>query len=254
MIKVVLIGGGEVAWNLAQVFLEKPEIELVQVYNRSLNAISFFQNKTSITSNLNALEKNADIYIVAISDNAISEFSQKLNLDNKLVVHTSGGMDMNELNSNSRKGVFYLLQSFSKNKSVNLSKVPICIEAQNKKDLNLLRKLANSISENCYEIDSLQRKKLHVAAVFVNNFVNHMYYIGKEICDENEIPFQILEPLILETVNKLKELSPFEAQTGPARRHDSKTIATHLELLNENQQNIYTLLSNSIAKTYGEKL
>src|SRR5690606_18010692 len=144
-----------------------------QIYNRSLDKISCFKNSTSITNNLSEL-KEADIYILAVSDNVISDLSSSLNLKNKLVVHTSGSVAMEELKSDSNKGVFYLLQTFSKEIKVNFSTVPICIEAENEENLMLLETLAKAISNNCYFINSVQRKSLHVAAVFVNNFVNHL--------------------------------------------------------------------------------
>jgi len=253
MIKVVILGGGNVAYHLTNQLLNNTSVELVQVYNKTIESLQYLKNKTSITTNISEL-KDADIYVIAVSDNAISELSSKLNFQNKLVVHASGSVAINELQSNSNKGVFYLLQSFSKERDVDFSTIPICIEAENKKDLELLENLANSISKNCYQINSDQRKKLHIAAVFVNNFVNHLYHIGNEICEENRIPFQILQPLIQETANKISELSPFEAQTGPAKRNDTKTIEKHKAMLTANQQEIYTLLTKSIYKTYGEKL
>ncbi|MFZ2284707.1 MAG: Rossmann-like and DUF2520 domain-containing protein [Lutibacter sp.] len=253
MINIVILGGGNVAWHLTNALLQNSAVNVVQVYNRSLEKINIFKNSTSITNNLSEL-KDADIYILAVSDNAISELSSALILKNKLVVHTSGSMAMDELKSVSNKGVFYLLQTFSKERKIDFSTVPICIEAETVADLLLLETLATSISKNCYRINSNQRKSLHVAAVFVNNFVNHLYHIGHEICEQNKVPFEILLPLILETANKITTLSPLEAQTGPAKRNDTKTIEKHIAMLTKNQQEIYTLLTKSIYNTYGEKL
>lgn len=253
MIKIVLLGGGNLAFHLTHELLNNSAIELVQVYNRSLENITYLKNKTSITHQISEL-KEADVYIVCVADNAISEVSKLLNFPGKLVVHTSGAMPMNALKSNSNSGVFYPLQSFSKEKEVDFSTIPICIEADNEQDLTLLMNLGMTISNNCYQMNSEQRKHLHVAAVFVNNFVNHMYFIGNEICNENNIPFEILKPMIEETTSKIKDLSPYEAQTGPAKRQDSNTLETHLELITEDQQKIYKLLTQSIINTYGKKL
>jgi len=253
MINIVILGGGNVAYHLTNTLLQNSAINVVQVYNRSIDNINCFKNSTSITNNLSEL-KDADIYILAVSDNAISELSSALNFKNKLVVHTSGSIAMDELKSVSNKGVFYLLQSFSKERKIDFSTVPICIEAETEADLQLLETLANSISKNCYRINSDQRKSIHIAAVFVNNFVNHLYHIGHEICEQNKVPFEILLPLILETANKITTLSPLEAQTGPAKRNDTKTIEKHKAMLTENQIEIYTLLTNSIYNAYGEKL
>lgn len=253
MINIVILGGGNVAYHLTNALLKNDVVNVVQVYNRSIEKINCFKNNTSITNNLSDL-KEADIYILAVSDNVISELSSALNFKSKLVVHTSGSMAMNELKSVSNKGVFYLLQTFSKERKIDFSTVPICIEAETEKDLILLETLAKSLSKNCYHINSNQRNSLHVAAVFVNNFVNHLYHIGHEICEQNKVPFEILLPLILETANKITTLSPLEAQTGPAKRNDTKTIEKHTAMLTKNQQDIYKLLTKSIYNTYGEKL
>lgn len=254
MIKVVILGAGNVAFHLTDVLLKTKNVKLLQVYNKNLTKIEYLKHSVEITNELSDLNKNGDIYIIAISDDAISSFSKQLILPNKLVVHTSGSVAINDLQSNSNKGVFYPLQSFSKNKKIDFKTVPICIEAETSSNLNLLEKLAKNISNYCYIINSDQRKQLHLAAVFVNNFVNHLYYLGNKICDENNIPFEILHPLIKETSEKLKELSPFEAQTGPAKRNDVKTMKKQLEMLPKKSKEIYTLLSNSILKTYGKKL
>lgn len=253
MIKIVLLGGGNVANHLAIKFLTTKGIELVQIFNRTLSNIQKFNDRTSITNNLKEL-KEADVYIISISDNEISLLSSKLNFPNKLVVHTSGAMGLSELRSTSRKGVFYPLQSFSKDINIDFSEVPFCLEAQNNKDFELLQKITNTIGSPSYQINSEQREKLHVAAVFVNNFVNHLYTLGSEICIENNIPFEILKPLINETSSKLSNLQPFEVQTGPAKRGDTKTIENHLKILSQNKQEIYTLLTNSIVNSYGKKL
>lgn len=253
MIKVVILGGGNLAFHLINEFQKSTEIQLVQVYNRSIEKLDYLKNKVSIISKISDL-KDADIYIIAISDNAISEFSKELSLKNKLVVHTSGALAINNLKSHSNKGVFYPLQTFTKNKNINFSTIPICIEASTEQDLLLLEKLAKSISEKCYNVNSKQRKSLHVSAVFVNNFVNHLYFIGNEICKQQNVSFDILLPIINETASKINSLPPFQAQTGPAKRNDTKTIQEHLALLSDNQQNIYKLLTNSISNTYGKKL
>jgi len=254
MIKVVILGAGNVAFHLTNVFLKNQNVELLQVYNRDIQKIEYLNNEVEIINNLSLLNKNADIYIIAIPDDSISEFSKQLKLPNKLVVHISGSVALNELKSTSNKGVFYMLQTFSKDKYVNLLKVPICIEASTEKDLALLNKLATSISKKNYILNSEQRKHLHIAAVFVNNFVNHLYYVGNEICKKNDIPFEILHPLIKETATKIETLSPFDAQTGPAKRNDQKTIEKQQGMLPKNQKEIYTLLTQSILNTYGKKL
>lgn len=247
MIKVVILGNGNVATHLAKAFLKSKKVALIQVYSRKNTNDFFRKKKIAITHDLSEL-KNADVYIIAISDDYISSFSKQLILKDKLVVHTSGSVTMNDLQCEAQKGIFYPLQTISKNGKLNFKNVPICLETEYEKDYLILEKLAKSISEKVYRVNSEQRKNLHVAAVFVNNFVNHLYQIGNEICTDKNVPFDILKPLINETAKKIKYLSPKEAQTGPAIRNDKKTMVKHLTLLSKEQQEIYELLSNSIKK------
>ncbi len=171
-----------------------------------------------------------------------------------MVVHTSGSVNIEALNDRNRKGVFYPLQTFSKSKEVDFNIIPICLEAQNQSDYKTLETVAKSISEVIYQVNSEQRRGLHVASVFVSNFVNHLYQMGNEICTENNLSFDILKPLIQETANKILTLSPQEAQTGPAKRNDTQTINSHLSFLtDENQKEIYKLLTKSIID-HGKKL
>ena len=227
MISVLLVGKGNVATHLHNTFLKADNITVTQINSRKLEIIP-----------------SADITIIAVSDDAIAEVSSKIK--NSFVVHTSGGCSMNELKNQNRKGVFYMLQTFSKEKEVDFKNIPFCLEAQNQEDLNLLESLTKSIGNKIYFIDSNQRKSLHAAAVFVNNFTNHMYKIGNDICNENNIPFKILQPLIKETALKIETLPPEKAQTGPAIRKDNKTIKNHLDLLTKKQQKIYKTITKSI--------
>ena len=173
---------------------------------------------------------------------------------NRLVVHTSGSVSLDSLNTNNRKGVFYPLQTFTKNKEVDFKSIPICLESENATDYQLLDRVAKSISEKVFTINSEQRKALHVAAVFVNNFTNHLYQLGNEICEEHQVPFEILNALIQETAQKINTLAPENAQTGPAIRNDKLIIEAHqLFLSNSNQSNIYKILTQSI-QDHGKKL
>jgi predicted short-subunit dehydrogenase-like oxidoreductase (DUF2520 family) len=226
---------------------------LVQVFARQKTTLSQLLDFNKITDDWTTLA-DADLYIIAVSDDAISTISEQIPYKNKLVVHTSGGTSLEAIASNNRKGVFYPLQTFSKNKAVNFRTIPICIESQNASDYQLLQNVAQAMSDSVFAINSEQRKALHVAAVFVNNFTNHLYKIGNNICIENNVPFEILKPLIQETAEKIKQLSPNEAQTGPAIRNDIETINAHLSFLSdENQKNIYKILTQSIQNN-GKKL
>jgi len=249
MLSAVIIGAGNVATHLLHAFTQATTVEVVQLYARSKNSLLPYKNDVATTNLLEELAA-ADVYIIAVADDAITEVSQKLRLKNVLVVHTSGSVSINALDGNFRKGVFYPLQTFTKGTAVNFNTIPICLEAGQNEDLVILEKLASAISEAVYFIDSEQRENLHLAAVFVNNFTNHLYQIGQQICDQNKVPFEILKPLIRETAAKLSQVSPLEAQTGPAKRKDAKTIAKHLHQLPEKYKEIYSLLTKSISDTY----
>lgn len=253
MIKIVIIGSGNVAHHLIEAFAKSKKAEVIQVFARQKESVTPLFDSNKIISNFNDL-KEADLYIIAISDDAIASVSSKLPYKNRLVVHTSGTVSMDALDSKNRKGIFYPLQTFTKNKTVDFSQIPICLESENETDFELLKNVGESISNSVFKINSEQRKALHVSAVFVNNFVNHLYQIGHEICEENKVSFEILKPLILETSNKVMSLSPAAAQTGPAKRNDSQTIEAHLDFLsNENQATIYKILTQSIQNN-GKKL
>lgn len=227
MIRVLLVGNGNIASHLHTAFLNADHIAVSRINSRNLEHIP-----------------SADITIIAVSDAAIAEVSSQIK--NPFVVHTSGACEINELKNTTHKGVFYMLQTFSKNKEVNFDEVPFCLEAENPEEKKMLEELARSIGKNIYTVNSEQRKALHVAAVFVNNFTNHLYKTGNDICKQYGVPFEILQPLIKETATKVSYLPPENAQTGPAIRKDTKTIKNHLNLLNIEQQQIYTILTKSI--------
>lgn len=250
MISVVIIGSGNVAKHLIKAFIRIDNINLKQVYTRNPKDEALLKNTVETTNDLSSI-KEADITIIAVRDDAIANISSQIK--NPLVVHTSGSVEMKALKNASNKGVFYPLQSFSKQKDINFKNIPICLEAEHKHDLIKLEKLASLLQGDVYYLSSLQRKKIHVAAVFVNNFTNHMYTIAHDICEEHNVPFDILKPLILETSDKIKKLTPKDAQTGPAKRSDAETIKNHLNLLSETQQELYLKITQSI-QNHGKEL
>ena len=250
MISVVILGSGNVALQLIRAFLKIDTINLKQVYTRNQEDINTLKDSINTTNDISLL-KQADVTIIAVSDDAISSISS--HIKNSFVVHTSGSVDMKSLNNIGRKGVFYPLQSFSKKKLVDFKNIPICLESETNEDLLKLEELVSLLQSKSYILSSHQRKKIHVAAVFANNFSNHMYTIANEICEKYNIPFDILHPLIEETSNKIKNLTPEKAQTGPAKRNDAETIENHLNLLSEKQQEIYLKITQSIQE-YGKKL
>jgi predicted short-subunit dehydrogenase-like oxidoreductase (DUF2520 family) len=248
MTSVVFLGFGNLGSHLCNALHKSSYISIIQIYNRRKIKISSELKHIPFTKNISEI-KEADVYIIAIPDDAIRTFSESLPMNNKFVVHTSGSAAINELSDANRKGVFYPLQTFSKNKIVSFREIPICIEAENAADLKLLRDLAELLSEKVIEINSEARAKLHLAAVFVNNFVNYLYAIGEEITERNNLSFKLLLPLITETARKIENLSPTAAQTGPAIRRDKKTIEKHLHLLIDSPyKEIYELLTDAIQK------
>ncbi len=250
MIKVSIVGKGNVSYHLGKAIEKSKDIEVIEVLSSRENLFT----KVS-EPNQDTLSAQPDIYILAVSDNAIVEASQRLRKTKSLVVHTSGGISITTLPKEVRRGVFYPLQTFSKKSEIDFKKVPLCIEAENKTDLEILHNLAIALSNEVHEVSSKQRVKLHLAAVFVNNFVNYMYKIGSDICQDSELPFSILKPLLTTTAQKIENLSPEEAQTGPARRGDTITIKKHLDLLTvKEHKEIYSLMTQSIQKTYGKEL
>ena len=254
MINISILGTGNVATHLCKAFKASKEVTLVQVYSRTATRLKNLPENTKLVNELSSL-KTADVYLIAIPDAHVTQLSQKLTFRDSLVVHCSGSLAMESLANRNRKGVFYPLQTFSKEQPLTFSEFPICVEAESENDLKLLKKLGQCISNTVTEINSEQRKSLHLAAVMVNNFVNHLYHIGHEITKENGLSFDLLKPLIAETAHKIETNSPSEIQTGPAIRKDTETIKKHLHLLSNNSHKaLYKLLTESIIDTHGRKL
>lgn len=253
MISVVILGAGNVATHLFRALKKSNKVSVLQWYNRTLDTIKPYQNGVDITDDLSII-KDADIYILAVSDDVISELSAKLPFEDKLVVHTSGSVSIYDLHKKHKRGVLYPLQTFSKDAEMDFTNIPICIETIDKKSYPALKELAASVGGTVKKINSDQRRVLHLAAVFVNNFTNQLYRIGHEITESEGAEFDFLKPLVLETAKKIQDMSPYKAQTGPAIRNDKKTIKKHLKLLeNKQHQDIYKLLTSSIQQTHGRK-
>ncbi len=248
--KIVLLGSGNVATHLAKALKSKGE-ELVQVYSQNLANATLLADlvKAEAVSDLNNIEQYADLYIISVKDDAIGNVAASLKNVSGLVVHTSGTTDISVLASQVKKaGVFYPLQTFSKSREVLFDNIPLCIEANNSDQLAVLNGLAAKISNQVYELDGEKRKILHLAAVFACNFPNHLYALANKILKQNGLDFNIIQPLIAETADKVMGNLPENVQTGPAVRADESTLNKHLSMLNDmpELQNIYQILSNSI--------
>ncbi len=250
MIKVSILGAGNVGYHLHAVLQNTADVQIVQWYNRTNTPLLKYAGTTPTTNNISEL-KEADVYLICVSDAVIEPLSIQLGERSGVVAHTAGSIALSALEAFKNHGVFYPLQTFSKQKEVDFKNIPLCLEANNPESLALLQQLASKIEGPIHLIDSAQRKALHVAAVFVNNFTNHLYAIGEEICKDHQVPFTVLQALIAETADKIKTLSPQHAQTGPALRKDKKTLENHVSLLtDETQKQLYTTLTRSIQQFY----
>jgi predicted short-subunit dehydrogenase-like oxidoreductase (DUF2520 family) len=246
---IVIIGTGNTATVLGRKFKAAGH-NIVQVFGRDAHEASSLAYKlgTESTNYWSVVNREADIYLLAVSDIAIEELLTELQIGDKIVVHTAAAVSKSILkDAAAHFGVFYPLQSLKKVSS-HLPEIPVVIDASDAETFELLDNLAHSISDKVVEGDDAYRAKLHLAAVFCNNFTNHLYTLMEEYCRKEGIDFKLLIPLIKETALRLDEMRPAAAQTGPAVRHDSKTITTHLQLLQESPEltSIYKLLTDSI--------
>lgn len=250
---IVIIGSGNVAAILGRKFKAAGH-NILQIYSRNASAGSSlaYEWDTKSTNYKSMINKNADVYLFAISDDAVEEVIKDLSLSGKVVAHTAASLPKEVLQSVSQHhGVFYPLQSLRK-ELTDLPEIPIFFDGSDEKTKNTLEQLAHSIAaEKVVLADDDARLKLHVAAVVVSNFVNHLYFLAEKYCKKEGLDFKQLLPLINETASRLQVSSPQEAQTGPAIRHDGETILKHLELLSHHPQlkNMYVLLSESIQQT-----
>lgn len=255
---ISIIGAGNVATQLG-VRLFDCGHAIHQVYSRTFDRAfrlaSMLQAQPII--DLQNIDDTVDIIIIAVRDDAISEVARKLSfLKKAIIVHTSGATPSTVFQAHFKTyGVFYPLQTFSIDKKADFEKLPICIDAGNKESLGKLTRLAESISPNVQIINDRERAILHVCAVLVNNFTNHLIHLSEKILSEEKINSKILLPLIQETILKLANGSAYDMQTGPARRGDRQTIGHHVEFLERypKVQTIYKLLSESILTTYIER-
>lgn len=247
--KIVIIGSGNVAYHLAKAFTQN-NIEVSQIFGRNeveLNKISEELNIPYSTKEL----ADADLYLISVSDSAVEQVSDLIKTEKALVAHTSGSLPIETLNGDYRKASFYPLQTFSKTKNLEYSKIPFFIEAENQIDEKSLFELASLISDNVETSDYEKRKYIHLTAVFACNFVNHLFARAKEISDSQDLDFNYFIPLIDETVEKIHHLEPKSAQTGPAARGDERVLKLHEVLItNEEHRKIYNTMNESIQKMY----
>lgn len=249
--RIVLIGAGNVAHHLAPALL-KAGLNLCQIYSRSIESARELGKKTGITytADVFAVYPDCDVYVFCVSDDALLPLFKSIRINKEaLVLHTSGSIPMTVFHSCAKNyGVLYPLQTFSKKRVLNFREIPLCIEASNAFSYEAVSAIARSLSDQVKDISSDKRKKLHLAAVFANNFANHLYGLAGKMLEKEGLDFALLRPLIFETAHKVMLLSPEEAQTGPARRNDESILAMHKALLKSDKKlyTLYALLSDSI--------
>lgn len=250
--KIVIIGSGNVGYQMAW-HLHNSGHKIIQVFSRHLPSAKWIGNLMDIpcTDSYDDISQDADIYLVTVKDDAIQEVAERLKLNGQVIAHTSGSVPGHVLQGSSENfGIFYPLQTMSRNVSVDFSVIPICVDAANKKTLQLLRDLAGTLSNKIIEVNDEQRFAIHVAAVFANNFTNHLFSISQVILEQSGLSFEIFKPLINETVRKIQNHDPPNVQTGPAIRHDELTIEKHMVFLRKDGRfaDIYKLLTDDIQR------
>lgn len=250
---ITILGAGNVATQLSLAF-RKAGHSIVQIFNRSGEAGEMLAKTVGAEFVSDARHlKDADIYLIAVKDDAIADVASQLNTNGKIVAHTSGSKTKALLQFCSPNyGVFYPLQTLTKSSKVAFSEVPILIEGSNPETANKLEELAATLSKNIYKVDEEQRQWIHVAAVIANNFTNHLFTLSEDLLKKHGGDFNILKPLIFKAMENLRESSPADLQTGPAMRKDKLTIERHLSMLEEDKslQKIYELLNESITRRH----
>jgi predicted short-subunit dehydrogenase-like oxidoreductase (DUF2520 family) len=248
--KTIIVGAGKLAWHLGPA-LKNAGFRIIQVYSRTLSSSAAFGLHLDVpwTTDVNMLKEDAELVIFCITDKALEGLLTQILLNDVFMIHTAGSLPSNVFeNWTSDFGVLYPLMTFTKTRSIDFRTVPVCIEANNQENEDRLKNIAEKISDNVSVVNFENRKILHMAAIFACNFTNHMYRFAYDILALQEFDFGILKPLIIETAKKVLEMSPHEAQTGPASRHDKNILTVHQLMLQDQPewQKIYTFVSESI--------
>ncbi len=257
--KVILLGAGKLATHLGKALLAAGH-DILQVYSRTMesaSALSAIIGGVSVTD-ICQVRDDADLYIFSVKDSVLAGLIPQLckGKETKVSIHTAGSVPMEVFQGMAlHYGVLYPMQTFSKTREVNFSEIPCFIEYNDDYAQQVVNELARSLSQHVYSISSDDRRYLHLAAVFACNFVNHCYSISHDLLEKHGIPFNVMLPLIDETAAKVHQLSPAEAQTGPAVRYDENVICAQASLLWDNPllKDIYERMSQNIHQSANKK-
>ena len=249
--RIVLVGAGGLATNLG-LALHEAGHDVLAVFSRTMEHARMLAERigSQPTDDICALPNEADLFIVSVKDAVLTDVVQQLvqGREEQFFAHTAGSMPLELFQGPAHHyGVFYPMQSFSKERRINFSEVPVFLEASDVQTLTLLKTLSATLTPHIYELSTDERRYLHLAAVFACNFANHCYALSAEILQQHGLPFNVMLPLIDETARKVHHLSPLEAQTGPAIRYDLNVISKQQQLLDDpDMRELYERLSKSI--------
>jgi predicted short-subunit dehydrogenase-like oxidoreductase (DUF2520 family) len=254
---VSFIGSGNLAWHLAPA-LDNTDFAVKEVYSlHRKNAVALAERlyQAEVKSSLDFSTSQSSIFIISVNDDAIQEIAQDIILpDNAIVVHTSGSQPMSVLGYTGTEniGVFYPLQTFTRNHKVEWKDIPLFVESDNPETERILLTMGKAISKKVYKASSQHRKALHVSAVFASNFTNHMITVAQQILEDKGLDLELLKPLIVETINKSLAIGPEKSQTGPAKRGDLEILDKHLEFLKHDEKvaELYRIISQHILDRY----
>jgi len=255
--KAVIIGAGNVGTHMAQA-LHNEGVQIVQIVSQGMRSAVELASKMqcSFTTELEDINKEANIYFICVSDNAIHKVVHKLDLGNKLIIHTSGSVGIDVFYDQAENyGVIYPMQTFSKFKEINYGEIPMFIEANSNENEAILYNFVKKISPKVSVVNSEQRCILHLCAVLASNFTNHLCTLTDQLLTDQNFKFDLFKPLLRETYEKISKYSPYDSQTGPAVRNDKQIVNKHIEVLEKypDIQAVYKALSNSIINTHAEK-
>lgn len=253
---VVVLGAGNVGIHLGRA-LKNSGSDILQVFSRTEASASLLADELQCGWTIRAEDINpdADIYFLTLKDDALHSVLKQAPLDNKFLVHCSGSLSLGDLMDYTREcGVFYPLQTFSRSRQIDFREVPVFLEFSSERAGSVLRQLAGSLTSRVYFADSHQRMKLHISAVFACNFVNHLYSVAASFLRDIPLDFEVLHPLVRETMEKASVMHPFDAQTGPAVRNDKTITDKHLKALasSPDLQELYRLLTQHIHNLHKE--